>query len=154
MVENALPASTFALRPAWWLVLCGLICYISLNFVLPALDPRVAEYVPQHDHLILSAAAWADGNRALAEHQHNAGRPDQHGAASHAAPAQVAADPDPAVISTGGGAGSNLASQVYQLLDLAVTPLVQPPLALWIVIIPAALLFALCKPPPLKQPPR
>jgi hypothetical protein len=144
-------------QPAWWIVVWGLITGLTLNCVLPALDHHAAEYSPFHEHLILGAASPAEREALLAGHQHGAGQPHQHDQTTQgtAAAAPQQAEPSVTVLGTGvidsllslaAGAGDRLA-QGDALPVL-------PPLALWLTLIPIALLFSKRAAPPLEQPPR
>lgn len=67
-----------ALRPAWWIVLCGLISTLSLSLALPALGFSAAGYSPFHQHVITGADDPAERRQALAEHTHAGGPTSAH----------------------------------------------------------------------------
>jgi hypothetical protein len=147
--------TTPANRLSWWIVLWGLIPALSLNTVLPALDHHAAEYSPFHSHIVLGAATPAERDALLADHHHGAGQPHSHEPAeSTGAAGAVAAQSNLTVI------GARLADGLLALAasaDLQSMPAglgLLPPLALWLVLLPAALFLAWTASPPLPQPPR
>ena len=138
------------LRFAWWFVMLGLSASLSLNYVLPLLNAQAAEYTPFHTHLLLGGSA-ADRAWLLAHHSHGA-----HQTQTDQTPAAAALPDQGATIINGGdGLSAVLAGAAGgELLAALDWPDALPPLALWALLVPAALFFlGLAAPPPV-QPPR
>jgi hypothetical protein len=160
IAETSSPAETRAplsLRPAWWIVIAGLICSLSVNFVLPAFDHHAADYSPWHDHVVVGASTAAEREQALQAHTHGAGVPHSHGptGAEHQAATVVAEAAGRAVIGT--AALTDLlavAASALVFVASADWPAPQPMAALWLALLPAALLLRPRTPLPPERPPR
>ncbi len=126
----------------------GLSATLSLNTVLPLLSAGAGEYSPFHTHLLLGGTA-ADRAWLLAHHAH--GQP-QPAAAPSATPA-----PHGVTLTTTGSSLLDLLSLAAgggALLGAFDWPHPTVPLALWLLLVPAALvLLGLASPPP-DRPPR
>ncbi len=124
----------------------GLCASLSLNYVLPMLNTQAAEYTPFHTHLLLGGSA-ADRAWLLAHHTHGLAQP---------APAPTALpDHGPTIVSAGDALTGLLSGAAGgELLGAFDWPAALVPLALWALLLPAALfLLGLASPPP-QQPPR
>lgn len=161
------------LRPAWWLVFWGLMASLSVNSVLPAFDHHASDYSPIHGHVVLGGLSASQREQALAAHTHGAAEPHAHAAVElhahvatepHAHAGAAPGHPPGAVVAvedTPAVAGISLLSELLTLAAGTVHMLVvsdwilsQPLLALWLSLLPAALLLRRQMTPPPEQPPR
>lgn len=126
----------------------GLSATLSLNFVVPLLSTGAGEYSPFHTHLVLGGTA-ADRAWLLAHHSHGQPQPAS-------APTTHPAAHGPTL--------TNFSSSLLDLLSLAAGgaallgafdwPHPTVPLALWLLLVPAALLLLGLTAPPPDRPPR
>lgn len=145
-----------ALRPAWWMVLWGLISTLSLSLALPAFGYSAADYNPLHQHVVAGAGSTSERSQALAEHTHG-GAPASSPSGKPGSELRTISVPDTvaAVGGTAPGIGHLLfcpACAAYWLaaLDAAAST---PP-ALWQRLTTIAIFGAWLGGPPPLQPPR
>lgn len=146
-----------ALRPAWWIVLFGLISTLSLSYALPAFGYSAADYNPLHQHVVTGAESPAERSQALAEHTHD-GRPTSAhpSTAGSVPPALSESDSLPAVAGTAPGSGHSLfcpACAPHLLTDTG-TPTTTAPPSLWQRLMTSLSFGAWLSGPPPVQPPR
>ena len=142
----------------------GLSAMLSLNYVLPLLNTSVSEYLPFHTHLLIGGSA-ADRAWLLIHHQHHLVQTPATTLSAQPTAAPAVSSNDTAttpalaagasVISGGSSLGEvvSLGAGGALLADFA-WPAAQTPLALWALLVPAALLLLTVSPPPPDRPPR
>lgn len=146
-----------ALRPAWWIVLWGLISTLSLSLALPALGFSAADYNPFHQHLVTGADNPSERRQALAEHTHDGGPAPVHpSTADSVARALSVPELPPTVVGTAPGIDHSLvcpACAPYLLIPFD-APATSAPPSLWQKLTITTLFGAWLSGPPPVQPPR
>ena len=151
------PMNDFVLRPAWWIVVCGLMSTLSLTFVLPILGQHTADYSPFHQHVITGADTPDERRQALADHQHGGAQSPHHPDESASGPsARSVPNPVPASAGNVGLDGSRLclACAGAHLLAALDQPGPTTPPAIWQRVTTSPLSGAWHSAPPPPPPPR